>query len=95
MVIIFRDPDARTRSELSQAKSAIAMGYTFNGDDGAIGIGGNMTGDAVAGDNEYIRVSMISVDEHRTVQSDFEHDSLGIRDCVLPECGDTAYVGCI
>ena len=83
----FRDPDARARSELSQAKSAIAMGYTFNGDDGAIGIGGNMTGDAVAGDNEYIRVSMISVDEHRTVQSDFEHDSLGIRDCALPECG--------
>ena len=83
----FRDPDARARSELSQAKSAIAMGYTFNGDDGAIRIGGNMTGDAVAGDNEYIRVSMISVDEHRTVQSDFEHDSLGIRDCALPECG--------
>ena len=83
----FRDPDARARSELSQAKSAIAMGYTFNGDDGAIGIGGNMTGDAVAGNNEYIRVSMISVDEHRTVQSDFEHDSLEIRDCALPECG--------
>ena len=41
------------------------MGYTFNGDDGAIGIRGNMTGDAVAGDNEYIMVSMISVDEHR------------------------------
>ena len=35
-------------------KSAIAMGYTFNGDDGAIGIGGNMTGDAVAGENEYM-----------------------------------------
>ena len=83
----FRDPDARARSELSQAKSAIAMGHTFNDDDGAIGIGGNMTGDAVAGDIEYIRVSMISVDEHRTVQSDFEHDSLGIRDCALPECG--------
>ena len=83
----FRDPDARARSELSQAKSAIAMGYTFNDDDGAIGIGGNMTGDAVVGDNEYIRVSMISVNEHRTVQSDFEHDSLGIRDCALPECG--------
>ena len=82
----FRDPDARARSELSQAKSAIAMGYTFNGDDGAIGIGRNMTGDAVAEENEYIRVSMISVDEHRTVQSDFKHDSLGIRDCALPEC---------
>ena len=32
----FRDLDARARSELSQARSAIAMGYTFNGDDGAI-----------------------------------------------------------
>ena len=82
----FRDPDARARSELSQAKSAIAMGYTFTVDDGAIGIGRNMTGDAVAEENEYIRVSMISVDEHRTVQSDFKHDSLGIRDCALPEC---------
>ena len=38
-----------------------------------------MTGDAVAGNNEYIRVSMITVDEHRTVQSEFEHDSLEIR----------------
>ena len=38
-----------------------------------------MTGDAVAGNNDYIRVSMISVDEYRTFQSDFEHDSLEIR----------------
>ena len=83
----FRDPDARARSELSQAKSALAMGFTFNDDDGAIGIGGNMTGDAVSGNNEYIRVSMITVDEHRTVQSEFEHDSLEIRDCALPKCG--------
>ena len=82
----FRDPDARARFELSQAKSAIIMGYTFTGDDGATGMGENMTGDTVAEENEYIRVSMISVDEHRTVQSDFKHDSLGIRDCALPEC---------
>ena len=40
----FRDPDARARSELSQAKSAIAMGYTFNDDDGAIGGGGGQGG---------------------------------------------------
>ena len=38
---------------------------------------------------------MISVDEHRTVQSDFEHDSLGIRDCGTSGVWDTAYVGCI
>ena len=82
----FRDPDARARFELSQAKSAITMGYTYTGDDGATGMGENMTGDTVAEENEYIRVSMISVDEHRTVQSDFKHDSLGIRDCALPEC---------
>ena len=62
------------------------MGYTFTGDDGATGMGESMTGDTVAEENEYIRVSMISVDEHRTVQSDFKHDSLGIRDCALPEC---------
>ena len=83
----FRDPDARARSELSQAKSALAMGFTFNNDDEAIGIGGNMTGDAVAGNNEYSRVSMITVDEHRTVQSALEHDSLEIRECALPKCG--------
>ena len=71
---------------MSQAKSAIIMGYTFTGDDGATGMGENTTGDTVAEENEYIRVSMISVDEHRTVQSDFKHDSLGIRDCALPEC---------
>ena len=85
----FRDPDARARFELSQAKSAIAMGYTYfndTGGGGATGMGENMTGDTVAEENEYIRVSMISVDEHRTVQSDFKHDSLGIRDCALPEC---------
>ena len=58
----------------------------LQGDDGVTGMGRNMTGDAVAEENEYIRVSMISVDEHRTVQSDFKHDSLGIRDCALPEC---------
>ena len=85
----FRDPDARARFELSQAKSAITMGYTYfndTGDDGATGMGESMTGDTGAEENEYIRVSMISVDEHRTVQSDFKHDSLGIRDCALPEC---------
>ena len=85
----FRDPDARARFELSQAKSAITMGYTYfndTGDGGATGMGENMTGNTVAEENEYIRVSMISVDEHRTVQSDFKHDSLGIRDCALPEC---------
>ena len=85
----FRDPDARARFELSQAKSAITMGYmyfNYTGDDGATEMGENMTGDTVAEEHEYIRVSMISVDEHRTVQSDFKHDSLGIRDCALPEC---------
>ena len=85
----FRDPDARARFELSQAKSAIALGNTYfndTGGGGATGMGENVTGDTVAEENEYIRVSMISVDEHRTVQSDFKHDSSGIRDCTLPDC---------
>ena len=85
----FRDPDARARFELSQAKSAIAMGITYfndTGGGGATGMGENVTGDTVAEENECIRVSMISVDDHRTVQSDVKHDSLEIRDCAPPEC---------
>ena len=85
----FRDPDARARFELSQAKSAIAMGIKYfndTGGGGATGMGENVTGDTVAEENECIRVSMISVDDHRTVQSDVKHDSLEIRDCAPPEC---------
>ena len=85
----FRDPDARARFELSQAKSVIAMGITYfnyTGGGGATGMGENVTGDTVAEENECIRVSMISVDDHRTVQSDVKHDSLEIRDCAPPEC---------
>ena len=85
----FRDPDARARFELSQAKSAIAMGITYfndTGGGGATGIGEHVTGDTVAEENDCIRVSTISVDDHGTVQSDVKHDSLEIRDCAPPEC---------
>ena len=84
----FRDPDARARFELSQTKNAIALGNTYLNDTsggGATGMGENVTGDTVAEEDEYIRVSMISVDEHRTVQSDLILHSLEIRDCACPK----------
>ena len=84
----FRDPDARARFELSQTKSAIALGNTDLNDTsggGATGMGENVAGDTVAEEDEYIRVSMISVDEHRTVQSDPILHSLEIRDCASPK----------
>ena len=64
----FRYPEARARFELSQAKSAIAMGITDLNDtsgDGATGVRERVAGDTVAEENDYIRVSMRSVDEHR------------------------------
>ena len=84
----FRDPEARTRFELSQAKSAIAMGITDFDDtsgDGATGVREKVPGDTVAEENDYIRVSMISIDEHRTFQSDIILHSVGIRDCASPK----------
>ena len=52
---------------------------------GATVMGENVTGDTVAEEDENIRVSMISVDEHRTVQSDLILHSLEIRDCACPK----------
>ena len=84
----FRDPDARARFELSQTKSAIALVNTDLNDTsggGATGMGEKVAGDTVAEEDEYIRVSMISVDEHRTVQSDPILHSLEIQDCASPK----------
>ena len=84
----FRDPDARARFELSQARSAVALGSAYLNDTsggGATVMGENVTGDTVAEEDENIRVSMISVDEHRTVQSDLILHSLEIRDCACPK----------
>ena len=84
----FRDAEHRARFELSQAKGAIAMGLTDLNDtscDGATRVREKVAGDTVAEENDYIRVSMISVDEHRTVQSDLIPHSVEIRDCASPE----------
>ena len=92
----FRDPDARARFELSQTKSAIALGNTDLNDTsggGATGMGEKVAGDTVAEEDEYIRVSMISVDEHRTVQSDPIIHSLEIRDCASPKYVTRPIVG--
>ena len=82
------DPDARARYELSQTEHVIALENTDLKDTsggGATGMGENVAGDTVAEEDEYIRVSMISVDEHRTVQSDLILHSLEIRDCAFPK----------
>ena len=57
----FRDPDARARSDCHKPRVPWQWDLRLTMMTGAIGIGGNMTGDAVAGNNEYIRVSMITV----------------------------------
>ena len=82
-MIIFATRNARARFELSQARSAVALGSAYLNDTsggGATVMGENVTGDTVAEEDENIRVSMISVDEHRTVQSDLILHSLEIRD---------------
>ena len=84
------DPDARAKFELSPTKHVIALeniGLNCASDGDVTVMGENVAGDTVAHEGEYIRVSMISVDEHRTVTSVYRPDSLGIRDCALPECG--------
>ena len=45
-----------------------------------------MDGDSDTHDDEFIRVSMISVDETRKDTSVDIHNSLGSRECVIPEC---------
>ena len=49
-------------------------------------ISGNVDGDSDMHDDEFIRVSMISVDETRRDTSGNIHSSLGTRECVIPEC---------
>ena len=84
------DPDARAKFELSPTKHVIALeniGLNCASEGDVTVMGENVAGDTVAHEGEYIRVSMISVDENRTVTSVYRPDSLGIRDCALPECG--------
>ena len=58
-------------------------------------IRGNVDGDSDIHDDEFIRVSMISVDETQRDSSVNIHSSLGTRECVIPGMCDTAYLGCI
>ena len=83
------EPDARAKFELSPTKHVVELGNIgvnciTNGD--VTVIAENMDGDTDAHDDEYIRVSMISVDEKRKNTSVHIHESLWTRDCVMPEC---------
>ena len=83
------EPDARAKFELSPTKHVVALdniGVNCITDGDVTVIRGNGAGDSDAHDDEYIRVSMISVDETRRGTSEHIHNSLGIRDCVIPEC---------
>ena len=83
------EPDARARFELSPTKHVVALdkiGVICITDGDVTVIRGNVAGDSDSHEDEYIRVSMISVDETRRGASAHIHNSLGIRDCVIPEC---------
>ena len=83
------EPDARAKFELSPTKPVVALdnigvNCVANGD--VTVIRGNIDGDSDTHEDEFIKVSMISVDEIRRGTSEHIHDSLWKRDCVIPEC---------
>ena len=83
------EPDARAKFELSPTKHVVELdnirvNCITDGD--VTVIRENVAGDSDAHEDEYIRVSMISVDETRRGTSEHIHKSLGIRDCVIAEC---------
>ena len=83
------EPDARAKFELSPTKHVVELdniGVNCITDGDVTVIRGNVAGDSDAHEDEYIRVSMISVDETRRGTSEHIHNSLGIRDCVITEC---------
>ena len=83
------EPDARATFELSPTKHVVALdniGVNCIGDGDVTVIRGNVDGDSDMHDDEFIRVSMISVDETRRDTSVNIHSSLGTRECVIPEC---------
>ena len=83
------EPDARAKFELSPTKHVVELDNIrvncITNDDVTV-IRANVAGDSDAHEDEYIRVSMISVDETRRGTSEHIHKSLGIRDCVITEC---------
>ena len=83
------DPDDRAKFELSPTKHVVELdnirvNCITDGD--VTVIRENVAGDSDAHEDEYIRVSMISVDETRRGTSEHIHKSIGIRDCVIAEC---------
>ena len=83
------EPDARAKFELSPTKPVVALdniGVNCIADGDVTVIRGNVDGDSDTHEDEFIRVSMISVDETRRGTSVDIHNSLGTRDCVIPEC---------
>ena len=83
------EPDARAKFELSPTKHVVALdniGVNCIADGDVTVIRGNVDGDSDTHEDEFIRVSMISVDETRRDTSVDIHNSLGTRECVIPEC---------
>ena len=83
------EPDARAKFELSPTKHVVALDnieVNCIADDDVTVIRGNVDGDSDTHEDEFFRVSMISVDETRRDTSVDIHNSLGTRDCVIPEC---------
>ena len=83
------DPDDRAKFELSPTKHVVELDNIrvkciTDGD--VTVIRENVAGDSDAHGDEYIGLSMISVDETRKDTSVDVHNSLGTRECVIPEC---------
>ena len=83
------EPDARAKFEVSPTKHVVELdnirvNCITDGD--VTVIRENVAGDSDVHKDEYIKVSMISVDETRRGTSEHIHKSLGIRDCVIAEC---------
>ena len=84
------EPDARAKFELSPTKHVVELDKIgvncINDGDVTVNMV-NVAGDSDTHGNEYIRVSMISVDESRRGTSEHIHKPLGIRDFLITECG--------
>ena len=83
------EPDARAKFEVSPTKHVVELdnirvNCITDGD--VTVIRENVAGDSDVHKDEYIKVSMISVDETRRGTSEHIHKSLGIRDYVIAEC---------
>ena len=84
------EPDARAKFELSPTEAVVKLDI-FGVDcvtDGDVTVNRrNAAGDSDTHENEYIMVSMITVNEPRRGTSAHIHRPPGMRDCVVTECG--------